>query len=471
MLGGSSAINHMIYIRGNPWEEVLPYFIKSENNRSPKVANAYGGRYHGVGGYQSVDFMPESLPYDSILMKAYKESGYSQLVDFNAVEHIGYGRAQFIIEGATRASSAKSFLKPVKNRKNLHIIKNAFVTSLLFDSDNTVRGVNLKIQGKHVMQAITRKEVVLSAGAFNTPHILMLSGIGTRKQLDVLNIPLKAELSVGKNFQDHVFVPLFYGLNQPISNYYKLLIRTIFKAVRYIFNDRDQLIVLDRLRNVLAFENTKNHSAEFPDVQYYSAYFPKGDFTAFKFFKIHNYEPYITDSFRKHLAKQDIAGVFISALIPKSRGMIKIVSTNPSDHLWLDTGFFSEPEDLTTFIRAIRNQQLLFNSPIFKKYKADIIKLDIPGCAKHTFDSDQYWHCYVRHMSTSTYHPSGTAKVGPKTDPDAVVDSQLRVHGIKGLRVIDASIFPIIPSGNTHAPTMMVAEKGSDMIKQFYLDL
>ncbi|XP_055613219.1 glucose dehydrogenase [FAD, quinone]-like [Uranotaenia lowii] len=484
MLGGSSSMNQMFYVRGNSrdydqweqlgnegwsWDDVLPYFIKSENNKAPEVVNAYGGKYHGEEGYQSVDFMPESLPYDSILIEAYQEAGFKRLIDFNAVEHIGYGWMQYTIEGATRASSAKSFLNPVKHRENLHVIKNAFVTSLHYDSNNTVRGVNMIVQQKFEMLVLAKKEVILSAGAINTPHILMLSGIGRSEQLDKLNIPLKKELNVGNNLQDHVYIPLFFGLDRSISNDEDLSSRTLINLFDYTFFNRSQLIVMDKIRNVMGFANTKSKVEKFPDVQYFSLFFAKGDLTALQFFEIHKYESYITESMRNYVEKQDVAGVLIAGLTPKSRGSLKIVSTNPYDHLALETGFFSASEDIVPIIKGIRDQQRLFNTPTFKRYQANIIKLDIPDCDLITFDTDQYWECYVRHMSTTTYHPSGTAKMSPRSDPDAVVDSQLRVQGIRGLRVIDASIFPLIPSGNTHAPTMMVAEKGSDMIKQFYI--
>ncbi|XP_055613215.1 glucose dehydrogenase [FAD, quinone]-like [Uranotaenia lowii] len=483
MLGGSSGMNQMIYARGNrrdydrweqlgnegwSWDEVLPYFIKSEDNKAPEVVNAYGGGYHGVGGYQSVDVMPESLPYDSILMEAYAEAGYKRLIDFNAVEHIGYGWMQYTIDGATRASSAKSFLNPIKNRGNLHVIKNAFVTSLHFDSSNAVRGVNMILQGKYKMQAFSKKEVILSAGAFNTPQILMLSGIGRGEQLQKLGIPVKTELNVGSNLQDHIFVPLFFGLD-PIPDSNEQLGRTLLNLFDYTFHNRSGVVVFDKIRNVMAFENTKSKSEEFPDVQYFTTYYPKGDLTSLKFFENHNYEPYIANSMKSYLEKQDIAGMYIAGLTPKSRGTLKIVSTNPFDHLSIDTGYFTDSEDITPFVKALRNIQALFKTPTFKQYQAEVIKLDIPGCDHFVFDSDHYWDCYVKHMSTSTYHPTGTAKMGPKSDSDAVVDSELQVYGINRLRVIDASIFPIIPSGNTNAPTMMVAEKGSDIIKIAYL--
>ncbi|XP_055613217.1 glucose dehydrogenase [FAD, quinone]-like [Uranotaenia lowii] len=482
MLGGSTSMNQMVYTRGNrqnydrwaqlgnegwSWDEVLPYFIKSENNKAAEVVNAYGEGYHGVGGYQSVDFMPESLPYDSILMEAYREAGFKKLIDYNSVEHIGYVWMQYTIEGATRASSAKSFLTPVKHRQNLHIIKNAFVTSLHFDPSETVRGVNVVVQGKYEMQALARKEVILSAGAFNTPQILMLSGIGRSEQLDTFNIPLKKELSVGYNLQDHVYVPLFFGLD-PVTNNENRNSKTLLNLFDFTFYNRSQLIIFDRVRNVMAFENTKSNVEMFPNVQYFNTFFPRGDLSALQFFEVHEYESYLADSMRDYLINQDIAGVLISGLTPKSRGSLKIVSTNPYDHLSIETGYFTEPEDIEPFIEGIRNQQRLFKTPTFQRFQAKVIKLNIPGCDRFTFDTDQYWKCYVRHMSTSTYHPSGTAKMGPGSDPDAVVDSQLRVHGVKGLRVIDASIFPIITSGNTNAPTMMVAEKGSDMIKLAY---
>lgn len=172
---------------------------------------------------------------------------------------------------------------------------------------------------------------------------------------------------------------------------------------------------------------------------------------------------------REHLERQDIAAVVVAAIDPKSRGRIRLKSANPYHHPSIETGYFNEEDDIDDIREGIRIQQVLFDTKEFKKYQAKPLRITIPECDRLEYDLDDYWDCYIRHMSTTLYHPVGTAKMGPVSDPKAVVSSELKVYGIEGLRVIDASIMPTITSGNTNAPTIMIAEKGSDIIKSTYL--
>uniref|UniRef100_A0A1Q3FZJ4 Putative glucose dehydrogenase/choline dehydrogenase/mandelonitrile lyase gmc oxidoreductase family n=1 Tax=Culex tarsalis TaxID=7177 RepID=A0A1Q3FZJ4_CULTA len=484
MLGGSGAINGMQWVRGNRkdfdewehqgnagwgWNSVLEYFIKSENNKVPEIANAYGGKYHGQEGYLSIDSFPTWHPYDSVLLRATKEAGFKQLLDFNAEEHIGYGICQHNIDGVTRASAAKAFLNPVKNRKNLHIIKNAFVVSLHYGKGNIVQGVNMIVDDQYSLRAMAKKEVILSAGSINTPQLLMHSGIGKREVLTAHKIPVRMELAVGENLQDHVLVPIFFGLKTRPSFTRKSLRNTFINLFEFTLLNRSQPVFDTGLPHILGFANSKSDLLQYPNVQFEHMIIEKGDFQTLEFFETNGYDMHIKESLKKHVDRQDVAVAFSSGINPRSRGSIRISSANPYHHPKIVTGYFNVYDDVEVIREGVRIQQKIFSTKIFSKHKATPLKIKFSKCDSLTYDSDPYWDCYIRHMSTSFYHPVGTAKMGPPNDPTAVVDSQLRVYGIKGLRVVDASIMPTITSGNTNAPTIMIAEKASDLIKLEYL--
>ncbi|XP_039446510.1 glucose dehydrogenase [FAD, quinone]-like isoform X4 [Culex pipiens pallens] len=483
MLGGSSGMNGMQWVRGNRrdfdewerlgnlgwgWDSVLKYFKKSEDNKVPEIVEAYGGKYHGQGGYQSIDFFPTSDPYDSVLLKATKEVGFKQLLDFNAEEHIGYGICQHSIEGVTRASSSKAFLNPIKNRKNLHIIKKAFVVSLHYDTENIVKGVNMIIDDQYSLRAIARKEVILSAGTINTPQLLMLSGIGKREVVTPHNIPVRMELAVGENLQDHVLLPIFFGLKTLTPNTRESLRDTLIRLFEFTLLDRSHPVFATGLSHILGFANTKSDLELYPNLQFENLFIGKGGIDALDFFEIAGYERNVIESLKTHVNLQDVAVVWVSGINPSSRGSVRIKSANPYHHPKIVTGYFNVYDDVEVIREGIRIQQKIFSTKTFQSHNAIPLKIEIAECDSLTYDSDLYWDCYIRHMSTSFYHPVGTAKMGPVSDPNAVVDSNLKVYGVKGLRVVDASIMPKITSGNTNAPTIMIAEKASDLIKMEY---
>nr|XP_019531621.2 glucose dehydrogenase [FAD, quinone]-like [Aedes albopictus] len=484
MLGGSSSINAMMYIRGNQddynewaglgnpgwaWKDVLDYFIKSEDNSDPETVDSYGGKYHGVGGYLSVEYYGEENVYNELLKQATIDAGYKQLLDLNGEEHIGYGRLQLTADGATRVSTAKAFLNPIKNRKNLHVIKNAFVVSLHYESENIVRGVNMIIDNRFSLRAIASKEVILSAGAINTPQLLMLSGIGRREDLEPNGIPVRAELNVGGNLQNHVIVPIFFGIRKSISNITEIRKETFKKLFDFSLRNRDTFIYLSRTEAFMGFANTEQTNAEFPNVQFVNMFIPKDDIDSVQPYAEMGYKKHVLNSIKTHIQEQDVAIVWVINIDPKSRGRLRIKSNNPYHHPSIRTGVFSDPNDLRVLREGVRMQQNLFSTEIFQTYLTNMLRIDLPECEVWEYNSDDFWECYIRHMSTTVHHYSGTAKMGPWSDPEAVVDSQLKVYGIERLRVVDASVMPTVTSGNTNAPVIMIAEKGSDMIKNTYL--
>ncbi|XP_053660921.1 glucose dehydrogenase [FAD, quinone]-like [Anopheles marshallii] len=486
-LGGSGAINSMVYIRGNRrdyerwrslgnpewgWEDVLPYFRKSENMNTPSLAGGAGAKYHRTGGYLNVEQRIDNRTLNAIIKQAAVELGYEWIADFNLDRHVGYGSSQHTVIGPTRCSPAKAFLTPIRNRENLHVIKHALVDRVLIDERNVATGVSFVIEGSQRVQQVTaRREVIVAAGAINTPQLLMLSGVGRADELQQFGIPVKVDLNVGGNLQDHVAVPLvfkFYNLPDSTTDEQFAQINELYN---YAVLNQSQAIARTGFLDTMAFLNTKNASDPFPDLQVFYIGLPKGGRYSATLANNHELSETISASVQEADRLTPAVYVHITALNPKSRGRVKLASTQPRDHPMIEANYFENSDDLHVMVQGIRLQQRLFQTKAFRMAGATLHRIDIPGCRDQVYDTDDYWECYVRQLTITTYHPAGTAKMGPATDQDAVVDSRLRVRGIRGLRVIDASIMPLVISGNTNAPTMMIAELGSDFIKHDHADL
>uniref|UniRef100_A0A1Y9H2C5 Glucose-methanol-choline oxidoreductase N-terminal domain-containing protein n=1 Tax=Anopheles dirus TaxID=7168 RepID=A0A1Y9H2C5_9DIPT len=487
LLGGSGGINSMVYIRGNRrdyerwhklgnpewgWEDVLPYFRKSENMNVPElVSDAAGAQYHRTGGYLNVEQRIDNTAANGILQRAALEAGYEWIDDFNRERHVGFGSTQHTMIGATRCSPAKAFLVPIQHRENLHIIKHALVERVLIDERNVARGVRFVIDGTQRVQQVTaRKEVILSAGAINTPQLLMLSGIGRQDELKEFGIAPKVDLNVGGNLQDHVAVPLYiklYGVQDDKTDEQFAQMNDLYE---FALKNRSVEVVRSGFLDTMGFLNTVNASDPFPDVHLLYFSFPKGGQYSAQVARNFEFTEPISASVQEADRLTPALYVHITALNPKSQGRIKLASSNPRVHPIIEANYFEHVEDLNVIVRTIRLQQRLLQTNAFRNAGAVLHRVDIPGCRELLYDTDEYWACYVRHLTVTTYHPVGTAKMGPASDPEAVVDSKLRVRGVRGLRVIDASIMPLVISGNTNAPTIMIGEMASDFIKQEYAE-
>ncbi|XP_055678428.1 glucose dehydrogenase [FAD, quinone]-like [Lutzomyia longipalpis] len=472
-LGGSSSINRMYYVRGNEgdynnweklgnptwgWKDVLPYFRKSEANANPEIANAHEGHFHSKDGPMSVELTPIWDKLD--ILRAAKELGYKYIRDINANEYIGYNTPQKTIRSGVRESTATAFLRPIRNRSNLHVVKYAHVLGLEFnEEDGSVYGVRMNLRGKRELRAFAKKEVILSAGVINSPQILMLSGIGPADHLDKMEIPVIQDLKVGKNLQDHPFVILTMKYNESskipspdLTNEY----------LQYLTNRTGFFLGPTR---IIGYVNAQDPSAKYPDFQYFHMDFRKGETNAISnALKGLDFKSNIVDFFTERVKESDILIAYLAFLAEDSKGEVLLRSTNPFDKPRIIPNYLSKNSDIDAFIRAIRLYTKFLTTETFKEKQVELLPIPIHGCDGFTFNSDDYWACYCRYMVGTMFHPIGTAKMGPDTDPDAVVDYRLRVKGVKGLRVIDASIMPRIPSGNTNAPTIMVAEKGADFI-------
>ena len=417
-LGGSSSINGMIYIRGHhtdydswayngcpgwDYKSVLPYFKKSENFEKGANEN------HGTGGPLHVTAIKKPNPISTVAIAACKEIGLPTTEDFNS-EIWGAGMNDLTVtpEGE-RCSTAKAFLVPVLDRKNLTVITNAPAQKLSFDG-NTCTGVIYKSDGKNV-EATAAKEVIVSAGAIGSPQLLMLSGIGNASDLKEHGIKSVADLpGVGQNLHDH------------------LLVSVIFEAKQDIPPPQANLLEAQLFWKSNNKMTTPDLQPLFMGLPYYSPGFdgPKNAFTL-------------------------CAGL----IRPQSRGEMKLTSANPEDAPYLDPNYLGEQADYNALYEAVKLcQRLGYTSAMEDWMKAEIL----PG--KNASDSDI--EDYIRKSCGTYHHMVGTCKMG--VDSLSVVDPELKVHGIENLRVIDASIMPSITSGNTNAPTIMIGEKGADII-------
>lgn len=430
-------------LNGNPtwgWDNVLEYFDKSIDE-----------------GLLKVESFKNDDSIDGIIKEASIELNYKFNSEMNVDEPIGLLPLQGGMENNQKISSAKAFLIPARDRKNLHVIKNAHVTKIDFTPEGSISGVNFNI-GSNEMVVNAVKEVILSAGTINTPQILINSGIGPEKVLRKLGINLVKNLQVGKNLQDHVTVPFVMTIpntdeNTMIDSYYEFLIHKTgpmtspgkFNLMGYFSTDKTDL---------------------YPDIQIQYVYIKKQYHSMDTFITLMGYDEEISKSLRDGNLENDLLISWIILLNPRSSGKIKLEVVNSVIVPRIELNYLSKKEDVDTLIRGIKIQQEFMKTTAFTENKVEELKFNIVGCSKIPYGSDKYWDCYIRHLSTTMSHPVGTAKMGNSTDWAAVVDSRLVVKGLKGLRVADASIMPTIVSGGTYFPTVMIGEKAADFIKE-----
>ncbi|XP_074035108.1 glucose dehydrogenase [FAD, quinone] [Leptinotarsa decemlineata] len=479
-LGGSSIMNYMFYVRGNPldydkwaafgnpgwsYEDMLPYFLKSEDSH----LEIKDEEFHNEGGYLSVSDIPYRTEAAKAYVKAAQEAGYPY-VDYNGKNQMGVSYIQSTTREGKKCTAENAFLRPVRNRSNLKIQTRSRVSRVLVDEESkTAYGVEYLKNGE-VHYAFANKEVILSAGGLHSPQILMLSGIGPKQHLEQFGIPVIQDLPVGAQLYDHTTFPgMVFSLNESIG--INLLRKTINPSTyfQYFRKSTGPLTTLGGLE-VLTYIRT-NISSEpdpsYPDVELFIASGSVNTDYGLTFRKILDIPPAIYDKIWRPLEGKPVYQVFPMLVHPKSKGHMELKSTDPLDSPKFFANYLSDPEnhDVKTFIAAIREIQRINDSPSMQRYGAKLVDTKIPGCEDYQFDSDEYWECYLRTIIASVYHYVGACKMGPENEEDAVVDSYLRVHGLKQLRVVDTSVIPLPLTAHAAAPVYAIAEKAADVIK------
>lgn len=390
--------------------------------------------------------------------------------DINGEKQTGFMIAQATIRRGSRCSTGKAFLRPAKLRTNLHVAMHAHVTRIMIDPVTQIAfGVEF-MRDRKVYYIRASKEIILSGGTVNSPQILMLSGIGPKSELAKHKIPLIKDLQVGENLQDHIALGgLTFMVNQPVA-IVENRIHAVSTVLQYAVFGQGPLTIPGGVEG-LAFVSTKyaNATDDYPDIEFHFVSGSTNSDGGSQLRKAHG----ITDSFYEkvfgEISNKDAWSIIPMLLRPRSIGNIKLRSSNPFDYPYIYPNYFKDDFDIKTLVEGVKIAVALSRTQSMKRYGSQINSHIFPGCENIQLYTDQFWECMIRHYTCTIYHPVGTCKMGPYWDKTAVVDPQLRVYGIRGLRVIDASIMPKLVSGNTNAPVIMIAEKGADLIKEFWI--
>ncbi|KAJ8958492.1 hypothetical protein NQ318_002286 [Aromia moschata] len=476
VVGGSSVLNYMIYTRGNrrdydnwarlgnegwSFDEVLPYFRKVENFTVPEYQNP---RYHGTQGYLSVGYAPYKTKIADGILEASQQNGLKH-VDYNGPTQVGVSRLQVSMRDGVRESSSRAYLHPIRHRPNLHMKKFSMVNRVLIDpKTKRAIGVDFVRQGQ-TFRILAKKEVVLAGGAINSPQLLMLSGIGPKKHLTSLGIPVVSNLKVGYNLMDHIALG---GLTFVINETYSLRTDKIITTenLKLYLNHHKGPLSVPGGCEVLVFQDLANPGDPdgYPDME---LLFEGGSIVSDPILRRDfGIKDDIYDVVYKPIDNAETFMVFPMLLRPKSRGRLMLKTDDYRTKPMIFANYFAAKEDMATIVKGVRLILNITAQPGLQKLGTRLHSIPIPQCAKYGFGTDQYFGCMAKHFTFTIYHYSGTCKMGPSSDKRAVVDPRLRVYGVKNLRVVDASIIPEIPAAHTNAPTFMIAEKGADMIKE-----
>lgn len=446
VLGGSSSLNGLLYVRGQQedydrwrqmgndgwgWDDVLPLFKRCEDQERG------ADDYHGTGGPLSVSNMRIQRPICDAWVAAAQEAGYPFNPDYNGAKQEGVGYFQLTTRNGRRCSAAVAYLKPVRKRENLKIITRALVKRIELDGKKAT-GVTYTDASGHEHTIKSNREIVISGGAINSPQILMLSGIGDPDQLTENGItPVHALSGVGKNLQDHLQARLVFKCNEPTLNDE---VRSLWNQARiglkYALFRAGPMTMAASLAT--GFMKTRP-DVETPDIQFHV-------------------QPWSADSPGEGVHPFSAFTMSVCQLRPESRGEIRLNGPDPKSYVKIVPNYLSTETDCRTIVEGVNiARRISKHAPLTSKISEEFRPTH--DLAMDDYEGTLDW---ARNNSSSIYHPTGTCKMG--SGPDAVVDAQLRVHGISGLRVADCSIMPEIVSGNTNAPAIMIGEKASDLI-------
>ena len=480
-LGGSTALNGMMFVRGNRedfdiWEkmgakgwsykDVLPYFIKME------TYNGVDGDpgYRGYSGPLNVEKIPFLTPLGRTFVAAAKEVGLKE-IDYNGESQLGVSLTQSTIHRGQRFTTAKAYLHPVRYRDNLFVLTDTSVRSLKLDGDRAV-GV-LVVDTKEYrtgteMLVKAKKEVILSAGSVGSTKILLLSGIGPQDHLTAVKIPVKKDLPVGKNLQDHIQMPFPILLEDiPLDSGVSLTepyVESLSSVLQYKLFGSGPLSSSGAEAHAFFRSGFEEEGTTAPDIQLIilSSWFTPD------LLRTYSISEKGAQTLWGHHVIEDVPKsgfiLFSTLLHPRSIGEIGLDLSNPLNKPRINPNYYGDPIDIEVLVKGIRHAQRLLNTTAFKPYRGTVPSKD--ATSPYEYNSDDFWRWYVRHPTLTIFHPVGTCKMGDPNDPSTVVDPQLKVKGFKNLRVVDASVMPKVVSANTNAATIMIAEKAADLINK-----
>lgn len=432
---------------GWDWDTIFPYFLKFEGMEDEEIlSNDTLAAYHNTQGPVKVTRAFYNKHVESkldILQESLKEIGIKTLLDYNGPEQLGIGRCCYNQASGIRYSTAQAFLTASNDRDNLIVLRNAEATKILIEQTHAT-GVEFKFNNETI-NVFAKKEVIVSAGAINTPKLLIASGIGPKDTVEGLGLTSLADLPVGESMLDHPLFPLVFAGNSTIAL------------------DRDYNISVDHAAfpTMTGFIDLDNDTR--PDIQILTPYV-KQNFTTLlngTMNRTFNYNNDVVRSMLEVNAEKEVFIINTILLHEVSRGKVVVEDLNSSPKIY--TGFLKNQKDIDTYRSGIKKILGLLNTTYFESVNASLIKVNLTACDDDIYLSDDYWACYVKELATTLWHPVGTCAMG------AVVDETLMIKGFENLRIIDASIMPTSPSGNTNVPSMMVGEKGADLIKSHYL--
>jgi choline dehydrogenase len=445
VLGGSSSINGLVYIRGNPWDferwaeegasgwnyrDVLPYFRRAETREEG------GNRYRGDSGPLHTRYGSLSNPLHAAWLAAAAQAGYPHSDDVNGFQQEGFGRMDMTVGEGRRCSAANAYLRPAMRRPNLQLITHALATRVLIEGRRAV-GLEYRHGGATHTVRVGR-ELIVCAGPINSPQLLKLSGIGPAAELRAHGIEVVHDLAgVGENLQDHLEFYFQVACTEPISLYSSINLWS-----RALIGAR-WLLRKDGLGATNHFETCgfirSQPGIRYPDIQYH-------------------FLPMAVAYDGSTLAQEHGFQAHVGPMRSKSRGWVRLASADPLEKPRVMFNYLQHPDDVTEMRACVRLTREIFAQPAFDRYRGREIQ---PGA---TVQSDAQIDEFVRSKVESAYHPSCSCKMGSSEDPMAVVDAQAKVHGLEGLRIVDSSIMPSITTGNLNAPTIMLAEKAADHI-------
>ena len=432
VLGGSSSVNAMVYIRGNhadydewgasgwSWDDLFPYFLRAEDNERGE------SEWHAVGGPLPVSDQRSGIAITPAFVEAGVEAGLARNEDFNGAEQDGVGMYQVTQRGGMRASAAVAYLHPAMERPNLTVLPNTLVHRVLFEGTRAV-GVAAAQLGE-VTEHRAEREVILCGGSYNSPQLLMLSGIGPAEHLTMREVEVVLDQpAVGENLSDHAATYAVWTTPEPES-----LLQALEPAALEEFEASQTGPFASNLAEAGAFARVGS-GAPAPDVQFHVAGL---------------------QIVEEGLGDPDAHGVWVSPclLTPASRGSVRLASNDPTARPVVRNRFYTDPADMPRMVEALRLMEEICGQPSLRPYSAE--RYNTPDA-----DSDEALREHAARTTFPIYHPVGTCAIG------SVVDAELRVEGLEGIRVVDASVMPTVPRGNTNAPTIAVAERAADLIR------